>query len=278
MTTATRPKFSPAQAPTAELIEVTPTLARAWLSQNSTNRSLRKQLIRTYANEMLAGRWRITGEAIQFGTDGRLLNGQHRLNAVIMADTPVTLLVVSGVDPGAQLVMDSGAKRTASDALGLIGVPNSAITAATARIALSVAYSPDALGSYNASHSEIAEWVDEHPQVHAAATFASTNSKRIACQPSLISYCYMVTAGLDPFAANSFWTAVAEQVAAYPGDPAVALARRLNVARREREKLPKAALLSMIYRAWNSRRDGRPMSIVKVNSPAGGLIPVPVPR
>lgn len=62
------------------------------------------------------------------------------------------------------------------------------------------------------------------------------------------------------------------------GDPAVALARRFNVARREREVLPKAALLSMTYRAWNVRRDGRPMSIVKVNSPSGGLIPIPVPR
>lgn len=265
-------------APTAELIEVTPELARQWLAKNGANRSLRKQLVQTYANEMIGGRWRITGEAVQFGTDGRLLNGQHRLNAVVMADTPVILLVVSGVDPGAQMVMDSGAKRTASDALSLVGIANSATVAAIARLALGVAYSPDAIGKYGASHSEIAEWVTDHPQVHSAATFSATNAGKIACQPSIVGYTYMVTADIDLFAANAFWTAVGEQVGAYPGDPAVALARRFNLAKRERETLPKAALLSMIYRAWNSRRDGRPMSVVKVNSPSGGLIPIPMPR
>jgi hypothetical protein len=114
--------------------------------------------------------------------------------------------------------------------------------------------------------------------VHRAASFATSHSSKIALPPSIVAYCYMVTADIDVFAAESFWMGVANQVAEYPGDPAVALARRLNVARRERENLPKSALLSMVYRAWNTRRDGRPMSIVKVNSPAGGLIPVPVPR
>jgi hypothetical protein len=145
-------------------------------------------------------------------------------------------------------------------------------------LALSVAYSPDALGKYTASHDEIAEWVADHEAVHSSATFASSNSNKIACPPSVVGYCHMITAGIDPFAANSFWTAVADQVAEYAGDPAVALARRLNLARRERESLPKGALLSMVYRSWNARRDGRPMSIVKVNSAAGGLIPVPQPK
>lgn len=275
MATPLRTKTAPVRA---EIITVTPHMARAWLAENGSNRSLRRILIRTYANEMMAGRWRVTGEAIQFGTDGRLLNGQHRLNAVIMADTAVPMLVVSGVDPDAQLVMDSGAKRTASDALSFLGVPNAAIVAAIGRLALQVAYSPDAFNSYVPTHSELAEWVESHGQVHRSATFASTSAKKIAMQPAVVGYTHMVLSGIDVFAAESFWTAVADQVAAYPGDPAVALARRLNVARRERETLPKHALLSMVYRAWNVRRDGRAMSIVKVNSPAGGLIPVPVPR
>lgn len=278
MTAARAQKVRPITGPAAELVEVTPQIARNWLARNAINRSLRKQLVRTYANEMLAGRWRVTGEAIQFGSDGRLLNGQHRLNAVVMADIPVTLLVVTGIDPDAQLVMDSGAKRTASDALGFIGVPNSSVVAAAARLALGVAYAPENIGSYGASHSEIAEWVHDHPQVQTSATFAASNSGKIALQPSVVAYTHMVLSDIDAFAANAFWASVADQVADYAGDPAVALARRLNVARRDRERLPKPALLSMIYRAWNARRDGRPMSIVKINSSAGGLIPVPVPR
>jgi hypothetical protein len=123
MSAALRAK-KPAVELTTDLLTITPEYARELLKANGANRSLRKQLVRTYANEMLAGRWRITGEAIQFGTDGRLLNGQHRLNAVVMADVPVTFLVIYGIDPDAQLVMDSGAKRTAGDALGLLEIPN----------------------------------------------------------------------------------------------------------------------------------------------------------
>lgn len=41
------------------------------------------------------------------------------------------------------------------------------------------------------------------------------------------------------------------------------------------EHLTKRIQLSLIFRAWNMRRTGKPMKFIRVNSPAGGLVPIP---
>ena len=66
-----------------------------------------------------------------------------------------------------------------------------------------------------------------------------------------------------------------------PGDyvsDRFALTNRFAEARRNRERMPKRVYLSLIYRAWNTRRDGKTMRFIRVNSPAGGLVPVPEPK
>jgi hypothetical protein len=191
------------------------------------------------------------------------------------------MFVAYDVPDDAQTAMDSGAKRTASDALALRGDSQSSLVAATARIALGVAYSPDSIGRYQATHAEIIDWVDNYPDVFDAAAFISSISNRIkGCRPSMAAYTLLMLSQIDYDQAHAFWSATADQVGDYPGDPVVALARRFSEAYREREQLSHSAQLSMIYRAWNSRRNSKPMRIVRVNSPAaaGGLIPVPVPR
>ena len=61
-----------------------------------------------YAADMKAGRWQLNGEAIKFDKNGHLLNGQHRLHAVVRADTTIQMLVISGLDPETRTTMDSG--------------------------------------------------------------------------------------------------------------------------------------------------------------------------
>ena len=264
-----------------ELVNVTPELARYWLDQNRSNRRIRRQIFKAYARDMAAGAWKLTAEPIKLASDGTLLDGQHRLQAVIDAGIPVSMFVAYDVPTDAQPAMDSGAKRTAADALTFHGASNASLVAAAARIAVGVAYSPDTFAGYQPTHSEIVAWVDDHPGIFDAATFISNISNRIkGCRPSMAAYTLLMLSDIDAEQAYLFWGAVAEQVGDYPGDPVVALARRFSEAYRERERLTAPAQLSMIYRAWNHRRGNKPMRIVRVNSPGatGGLIPVPVPR
>ena len=86
-----------------------------------------------YAADMGDGHWQFNGEAVKFAGDGSLLDGQHRLAAIIEADVVLPLLVVRGLASSAQETVDGGAKRKFSDVLKLRGEPNADHLAAVAR-------------------------------------------------------------------------------------------------------------------------------------------------
>lgn len=116
---------------TSEVIKITPALANQWLVNNSRNRHLSEDLVVNYATEMEAGRWAVNGESIKFDTNGRLIDGQHRLRAVILYGKPVTSLVLRGVDPTAFDTLDTGKRRTSGDVLSINGVKNANRVAGT---------------------------------------------------------------------------------------------------------------------------------------------------
>ena len=77
--------------------EVTPKLAATWLSDNPQSRPLDEERVAEYAERMRSGEWneRVKGESlpIEHLDTGRLLNGQHRLAAVVRAGVAVRLRV-----------------------------------------------------------------------------------------------------------------------------------------------------------------------------------------
>jgi hypothetical protein len=98
---------------------ITPKQAEKYLQFNTSNRNLRKSLVSQYARDMANGKWRLTHQGVAFNCDGTLLDGQHRLKAIVESGVTVQMLVARGVDSKHQLVMDDHAKRSAGDALTL---------------------------------------------------------------------------------------------------------------------------------------------------------------
>lgn len=97
-----------------KLETVTPAKAKAWLELNKVNRPVSRGTVEAYANDMKNGRWDVdTDSAISFNKSGLLVNGQHRLNAIILADVPVTMWIRRGV--GDHVVFDSGRNRQMTD-------------------------------------------------------------------------------------------------------------------------------------------------------------------
>lgn len=109
---------------TSETVSINPALANEWLVKNSNNRHLSEDLVVNYATEMEAGRWALNGESIKFDTSGRLIDGQHRLRAIVLYGKAVKSLVLRGVDPSAFDTLDTGKRRSAGDVLSIRGVKN----------------------------------------------------------------------------------------------------------------------------------------------------------
>lgn len=110
--------------PTAAWETVTPAIARQVLEHNAVNRPLSRATVAYYAMQMKRGQWRMNGETVSISDQGNLMNGQHRLNAVILAGTAVAFLVVRGVDEATFPSFDGGKNRSVSDVLNLAQVKN----------------------------------------------------------------------------------------------------------------------------------------------------------
>ena len=100
---------------TASFVNVTPALAAKWLESNTNNRKQRGSYISDIASAMRRGEWQATHQGIAFAKCGKLLDGQHRLEALLRAKVDLDMLVVTGLDEAAFSVIDVGAKRSIAD-------------------------------------------------------------------------------------------------------------------------------------------------------------------
>lgn len=95
---------------------ISPSIAKKMLEKNTNNRHVKLELVRRYKTDMLEGRWmEDTGELIKMGKSGIVLDGQHRLIALVEANKGFYFHVGSQIDDAVMPMLDTGATRTASD-------------------------------------------------------------------------------------------------------------------------------------------------------------------
>lgn len=105
-------------------IDVTPDMAETWLKRNYNNRPVSQDTVRAYAREMKRGRWMPVHQGIAFDVNDNLVDGQHRLLAIVMSGSKVRLMVTFGLPSkieGTRMVgmdvVDRGKTRTVADQL-----------------------------------------------------------------------------------------------------------------------------------------------------------------
>ena len=103
------------------VMDLTPSMAARWLEGNTHNRSISQGHVERLAREMKAGRWRLTHQGIAFSVGGRLLDGQHRLWAVVMSDVTVPVRVFFNEPADVVEDIDGGLARSAADRMMLSG-------------------------------------------------------------------------------------------------------------------------------------------------------------
>jgi hypothetical protein len=122
-----------------ELMTVTPDIAREWLKKNHHNRAVVKTVVERYARDMTAGEWKVTHQGIAFAPDGSLLDGQHRLMAIVASGVTIITNVTQGVSDEAFIGMDGGKSRTLADRLVLFKDPEANRLAVAFIVAYAVA-------------------------------------------------------------------------------------------------------------------------------------------
>jgi hypothetical protein len=155
----------------AEVVTITPTVATTWLKCNHNNRPVRKRHVAFLAREILLGNWQLNGQPIVIGEDEQVLDGQHRLFAIIESGKAVQSLVVYGITPDAFRTIDTGAVRTGADALALHFPEVNSTTISSSSVAVQWCHLLEqqtlsrSTQRGRLSNTDIIEYIKQHPSV-----------------------------------------------------------------------------------------------------------------
>jgi hypothetical protein len=183
--------------PEVEFVTFTPELAEQYLRRVDIQRKLKPHVVAGYAKDMLEARWTMDSNAICMDEDGALVNGQHRLKAVVKSGCTVTFPVMRGLGKKDILHMDSGAARTAADQLHILGIPNAAAAAALVRIGLLYRALPGVIWTgptarQESTHASITEYSERRRDVVQVAIREAAALKKLRFNGSVMGALYVL--------------------------------------------------------------------------------------
>lgn len=272
----TKPSVPATDIPHVEILAVTPDLAAKWLKQNTHNRNVRARAVSDYARDMAAGQWRLNGEAIKFAIDGTLLDGQHRLMAVVESDTAIPLMVVTGLPVDTQETMDAGRKRTTADTFNLRGESNAAVLAAILKkVWLWDQGDYKFAQNYSPTTAECAALLNERPEIYRSVEIAARVHQAFRYLPkSVVGTAHHVLSRVDVDEAVWFFCRVGDGADLSANHPVLTLRNRVMTDRADSRKVPDYRYMAYLIRAWNAVREDRPLSRIQQPSDA----PMPLPK
>lgn len=251
-----------ANAPRAEYSEevITPAIAAKYLEANRSNRPTSRGIIADYVSAMLAGEWLFNGEAIKFDRDGKLVDGQHRLHAVVKAQKPIAFLVIRGLDPEVFKTIDTGKKRSGGDVFAIKGVKDPNNVAAAMRLLHRTLANEFALKK-RISNTVLDELRQRHPRLVALAEEAvRTPYSTTLLAPSSLMFAFYMAVSVNEKRARQFFRALSGR--REPNDPlipqAVRLRERLTSTMDELVKPSPRIRLAWVIEAWNRTLEGKP--------------------
>lgn len=104
---------------------ITPEIAAKMLEKNISNRTISPKVVNQYAKDMANNKWSFSNDTIDFDKEENLINGQHRLSAIIKSGIPQEMTIIYGAEPN--INMDRPRVRSAKDNLEIFSTVNPAL-------------------------------------------------------------------------------------------------------------------------------------------------------
>lgn len=102
--------------PSVAIEMINPQIASQWIERiHPLNRKTRSKHINTLAADMRRGKCYLSNDAITWDEEGWIINGAHRLHAIVVSGVECEVIVLRDAVLDARLVMDTGMKRSTDD-------------------------------------------------------------------------------------------------------------------------------------------------------------------
>ncbi|MFH9265472.1 hypothetical protein ACH4KN_14610 [Streptomyces sp. NPDC017546] len=248
---------------TSGIMSISPSLATEMLTRNRENRPLDKGRVTHLREAILRGEWLVSHQGIAFSgswSDSRLLDGQHRLEAIRQSGQTVSLLVFENVPVETFSVMDTGRSRTASTILAMQGEHDSALLAAAIRHIHLFHTMPDSEWKGHSSRLTNAQVLTflaaNREKVATACGIARLMSKERLIIPTAAAVGYYTTHEASPGVDQDSWVkGVTTGADLSPGDPRLALRNALislGTGTSGRRRSDSRGQLGLYLKAWNA--------------------------
>lgn len=243
-----------------EVRTITPRVAKEMLRMNHGNRKLSQSHVRYLSKQMKEGKWMFDGQPIRTTTTGTILDGQHRLNAVVESETSQPFLIVSGVSPETFKVMDTGKTRSAADVFSIEGINQYANCAAATRVILQL--KNGTRSNQNAdtrvTNSDILDFYLENQDIGRHVTESGKlydDFGKVLPLSRIAAYRYLMSEK-SVTSAEEFWDKLCMGIGLDKNSPIWVLRKKLIEDKYSKTSLSPTGRLALIYKAWNKFRKG----------------------
>ena len=155
------------------MVNVTPDLASKWLSNSFGNRPYRRANLDRLENVIENNKWNPMVNSIKFSKEGKLIDGHHRLKALVKTNRTIPMKIETDFDENLAYVIDTNAEsRSARDVMCIDlnrNSQNASLSAAMCQIAKS--------------------FIDSQNAVENGESFSHYGARRITAQ-EIQNYCH----------------------------------------------------------------------------------------
>jgi hypothetical protein len=277
---------------------ITPDRARRMMDQTERlgliNRSIRRARVEQIAHAIRADQWRVTHQGIALSAAGAVLDGQHRLLGIILADREVDMVVARDVEEETYRVIDTGTARTTGDSLKIAGYTSTNHLAAVVRGYLAYEHNIGTTESYEKyarqiTTADVLGYLDDPDRSdravssHHAGSVVARQLARYGLQTALGATILLIRSSENELGAATvaeFFARLGDGVSLAVDSPILALRRwytsDTGYARVRRSHVRTTAIACTI-KALNDYALGRPRTVVGFRVGSEPL-PAPLPK
>ena len=261
----------------AEVEIVTPAMAKDMLEKNGLNRPLITRVARLYASDMKADLWVNNGQGIVISHDGTLLDGQHRLQAIVYANRPISMLVVRGADPDVFKTMDTGKPRRLADVLAIQGHRHTSVVGVVSRVAY--CYISNTSQNNFPTKAVLEQFIHCHPYLFDVVNLIAPRARKFP-KSALGSVLFLGNDnGNLSEEVTTFVDGILYGEGMWRGDPRLTL-REWVAAQRSRDRghygiLSSETAFAATARAWNAYAAGKELTSLRMlDKPSRSNLPI----
>lgn len=251
---------------------ITPKAARDLLAHNGHNRNLRMPRVKELSGAMRRGEWELNGETIKVARDETLLDGQHRLQAIVDSGVTISTVVVRGLPTIAQDTVDTGRRRRLADTLTLAKHPDANALAATLNVLHRHRHEQriDFSRRTAPTPQQALALLDANPAIHQSVRVARRVTKKIGGPVGVFGALHFEFRLVDADSAGTFFECLENGAELSRSDPALHLRDHVMRPRSDRTyaQLP-FHIAALTIKAFNLRRAGCGVAVLSFKTDEG---------